>query len=1513
MQQNFTINATQEDIEWLADSLLSLLLDSKQEEEDVILSLDLELLASSVAGITNPIDQLKDWLAEQFTGFVSWITDTVTTLLNTVIVPAIDAVGGVVDSLFSWAQTAFESVFATLESIGATLENVVVTPILEALAWVEEVFPQVVDAIRGAFEDISSFLSGIFDTVSGAVSGIIDAIHGVGDFISNLIGTIEDFLSSLPDLFQNIFARIEGFASSVLETLAGIPEAISNVVETVVSSLEGIASRVGDALSGIVKKVKESVEGIAGIVGRVADSLINFFKPFAFLPHVIEWLETVDPKLAEEWRSLLEVCQTPIDWIKNFPYTTLLTIKTIGVFVWQFMPESIRKWFLEVTNALKGVGACLTGFVNAILKFPEWFPVWFKEHISSPIAEAIEKVGRVFEPLGDITDILKKWTEELKGGVVSLAERTYEGFKDIGSFVIKKVKDSFSWIGGALLGVYEGISGIILSFVQKIVESFKGVAEKTAKAVSGLVSSAMERITKSVEISMKESTEIFVKAFGQTGYVEVVYPSFFKESVKGLGLLGATFSGIVGAQLAFRFIAYQMRAIAMMANHVLPEIDIDLRPLGIGFHTRFHLGKALGSTLWNFSETMEDWGNELLRGITYGGAIWVTRPLMRVYSASFRNLLPVTMPTMEVMTEALRRRLPTKAIHDMLDIMSYYMALYGYSNTVLDWYFKIPKKALLKELQEESAYIIVKDRFDKERIFPTSLLFALPTPSELVRMMIRDVIIEPRYFNRVMAMQGYTRDTSLMYYLLHFRYPSTERLWNFYTRAVAGVLWYSPPSESENPELWKDVKNLIKTYGIGDEYLPKAPASLNVTSPDIHNKHLYALTMYFKWHDYAPFSWIPNYTSDRFMMFDLMADIPTKIDMRWMTRWGLIQQIGQYVRDISTFRFDQVVNILKKATGRELFSEAPSGKIEFDVRLFAKLLQATGLHPHWIPIVSVAESINALADERTLLRTGVMNMYKEGLITIDHAEQIMSGLFVAHYKTAHFDTKKGKWEEFTWKVPVAWLPAERTLLEMRSIFDRVLDIYREFYRTVLHGIRVIVIKPEEGKELIKKFVEKVLAFASAELKKVTGQETKLAIDEKYLELWIDYASVIREIEAKERVRMWMYRLVAWLFYRISYGWVEEKDVDTVINTLKNVAFLSDYEASAIKAIMLQVAGIVGRQYIPTPSQLATICEYVPDAIALFEKVMKANRVPEEWWGVWRSYITARALKSDAKSLLLTYIRAYKYHAISKDELEAFIEEIKKYGFSEKEIEFFKKRIELEESIEELKEGRRIYIPTPTMLASIAEIVPEAREKLEEVLRVRGVPEEWKEIWIKYVALKPVVDELRRYLTALFNLYEYFAITEDALKKALEGLSDWGYEEQEIALIMQRLTCERELRAYRELIGTPRNLVYMAEYSPKARQLALSQVYKMIDALPVDEDTKNFIKAMWEEFIRVRPVYDEVRRYVTELINCYAQGILSDDELDEELNSLKEWGLDDYEIQFYKWLAEKRRIRKLYTS
>jgi hypothetical protein len=237
-------------------------------------------------------------------------------------------------------------------------------------------------------------------------------------------------------------------------------------------------------------------------------------------------------------------------------------------------------------------------------------------------------------------------------------------------------------------------------------------------------------------------------------------------------------------------------------------------------------------------------------------------------------------------------------------------------------------------------------------------------------------------------------------------------------------------------------------------------------------------------------------------------------------------------------------------------------------------------------------------------------------------------------------------------------------------------------------------------------------------------------------------------------------------------------------------------------------------------------------------------------------------------------------------------------------------LDLRNQLEEMIIQSREYIPTPASLATIVEIVPEAREFFDDVVKARRIPKQWQEVWAKYIDYKPIIGEVNKMLSRVESLYEYFAIDEATYQKVLDSVKYLGWTDQEIEFMLYTSRYVRWLRAYRELIGDIDRMVTISNYSPKAEEYALGNLYKMIDAMPIDDATKQTLKAMWEDYIRNRHVKDEVITYVRDLVNLYVYGQLSYTDLDKELTWLEQWGLSKYEHQFWLMIADARRARKL---
>jgi hypothetical protein len=415
------------------------------------------------------------------------------------------------------------------------------------------------------------------------------------------------------------------------------------------------------------------------------------------------------------------------------------------------------------------------------------------------------------------------------------------------------------------------------------------------------------------------------------------------------------------------------------------------------------------------------------------------------------------------------------------------------------------------------------------------------------------------------------------------------------------------------------------------------------------------------------------------------------------------------------------------------------------------------------------------------------------------------------------------------------------------------------------------------------------------------------IPEYWRGAWLTYIAV-RPIKSDAKALLSAY------VRAFRYGAVAEDAVEAYVKELPKYGFTAKEIEFISRAVELEEDILEAREnrreYVPTLLTLASMSEYVTVPDDLVKKVFDAKRVPAEWQPVWATYISVRPLADDVRGLLNAYRRALLYAKVPEDIEKRVKDYASLINFTDKEWDVLGLRVVLEELVLDSRANRAEYIPTPMTLAAIAELVPEARQFFDEVVAARRIPAEWQPLWAKYVDYRPLIDEVRRMLSRAEQLYAYFAVEEDTYKKVLESVKYLGWTDKEVEFMLQTSRYERWLRAFRELVGDVDRMTMLAEYSPDARSFALGQLYKMIDAMPIDDATKATLKKMWEQFIRIRPVRDEVTTYVRDVVNLYVAGLMTYDDLRKELEWLRQWGLDDYEIEFWLKIAEARRAKKL---
>ncbi|MCL7390071.1 MAG: hypothetical protein LZ173_09120, partial [Thaumarchaeota archaeon] len=750
-------------------------------------------------------------------------------------------------------------------------------------------------------------------------------------------------------------------------------------------------------------------------------------------------------------------------------------------------------------------------------------------------------------------------------------------------------------------------------------------------------------------------------------------------------------------------------------------------------------------------------------------------------------------------------------------------------------------------------------------------------------------------------------------------YPPPEKLWTFVARGWSGMLWATIPTE-----LMDSIQKEAEKLG--------APIPTNARDWNFKAKGLWsALQMYMTWQDYARFTWIPkkyigeaNFTSDNQIILDTLADIPMKIDQRWMVKWGLYEHLAKKGVVFSKGKQSPVSDFAQAILEGDKASE-----IWMDLSNFTRTLQATGLHPDWVPITAVAEVMNVLADERTLLRTGFMGLFKEGFYDLQSLDVLLDGFITASFKVAYFNSTDMDWVYDKWvNVPVRFLPPERKLIELRALMDRSLDILREIQRDLSNAyVDNIVENANEFKDKLSMVIDAINQYYASDWEAITGKKLPDELKLKYVEAYYKpYLGEIREVAGKKigtgllairdvytvrRIRSWTMRWLGWIMYRVATGLVTSEELNKLVDVLVSYSKLTDTEKKFFKAVFDAMAGITIREYAPTPQQIASLSEYIVIPEDLIKKVFEVKMIGKEWQPMWMQYIAVRPVADDIKALIGTYRRVSLYLKVPEQIEKQVKEYAKLINFTDREWAILSLRNQLEEMLIEYRESKREYIPTPMTLASISEVIPSARKFFDAVVEARKIPEDWKPLWQQYVTVRPLIDEVRRYVSRAEQLYARFMTDEDAFKTVLSTVADIiGYEAKEVEFILQTARMERTRYAWSELIGDVDRMTMLAEYSPEARNFALATLNKMIDALPVTTEVKNVLKKMWEQFIRIRPVMDEVRMYIRDLINAVVGGTVSWDAFEKDLEEMRQWGLDDYEIMFYKNIAMLRKARKL---
>jgi predicted HTH domain antitoxin len=209
-----------------------------------------------------------------------------------------------------------------------------------------------------------------------------------------------------------------------------------------------------------------------------------------------------------------------------------------------------------------------------------------------------------------------------------------------------------------------------------------------------------------------------------------------------------------------------------------------------------------------------------------------------------------------------------------------------------------------------------------------------------------------------------------------------------------------------------------------------------------------------------------------------------------------------------------------------------------------------------------------------------------------------------------------------------------------------------------------------------------------------------------------------------------------------------------------------------------------------------------------------------------------------------------------------------------------------------------------MLATMAEYIEIPMDYVQRILAERRVEKTYAELWLKYIAARTIASEVNTLASTYRRIVEYFGLPETLEKQVKDLMRAGGWTERELQIFDLDLGLRRAFRILSTFIPTLRQFVGDAMYLGEWEKL----FDDLLRARGLDAEKYKAQVEYYRKLIKSRKLWRRVSMYITELVNCYAYGVVDEQTLRKELEPLKAYGLDDGEIELIVKTAKYRAAR-----
>jgi phage-related protein len=884
--------------------------------------------------------------------------------------------GGITDpigQLFGWLWSNIQSSFTGLwTNILSSWNNVVVAGTAVVNTLKSDLITSL-DSIGSALGQIPSLFDSLGTTISSSLLPVTNAITNAGSSIAGLASGLSNYIStSFTGLVNNISTALERTASSIASSVQGMGATLIADIKSGWTSLSSTLSSAFDSLKSV----------LGNAISSVVTSLQNFGTFIATqVSGVVQGITSLGSML---WGNILNFW----NWVQGGVGTLLTTVSNLGTGLWSFL-NTIPSYFTNLNSWVQGgIKDAQAAISNSVKGMWDDASGWFKNtynELSLGVGEVKIALSGFVNPMIDIsrgsTPFFTANTNYL--AIASKAyvlrshspEQYYHSQMDMWvppeqlnyktSSVVPQFPDVLSGVANTIAGGAKTLWGGITSAIQGMIGGMVGGFGSLITWAQGLVEPHSPSIVDDIWTAL--ASAVFTPLIGiPTALLTTLTENKDKAVASPTTVAENVIKGLVRSMIG----GYTMSNILMTLGSTI-STKLAFTPFGMGAEVGLKpalILKHLGKIFYRVPDVM-------IGAIAYGMGNIYMQPLMKYMASGMRNALPVEMPTLTEIRDLANRASVIEGFEDTFSELQQFMYYYGYSDWTVNW--NLGHSAI----GDEEFSTTIKDRFSRTLTVPLTLRSALPSPTDMARMMIHDLFLSFDQFEKAMKIHGFNPDWASLYYLLHYRYPTMDNLWSFITRAAAGFSWVDTEPITEAG---------MGLAGLSPKALSNSVSANPVTGV---TKLMDFLLPYAKWHDYAPFAYVQGFTSDRLVMLDLMANIPTANDARSMYELALI-------KDTDLQRY----------------------------------IVASGMHPELVPTVTVAEVMRAISGERTLARTGVSNLFESGFITSTSFDSMLNNM-------ASIDVM-GK------SVSVQFIKGEITLVYLKGRMERANNVLTTFWRNI---------------------------------------------------------------------------------------------------------------------------------------------------------------------------------------------------------------------------------------------------------------------------------------------------------------------------------------------------------------------------------------------------------------------------------------------------------------------------------